>query len=196
MKKALLILFLLSFVVGTVTVPLADACVGKQLHIGVTNSAEGIVLAEMISTIVNERTGTTVSVRLFKDEQELYEAIKAKQVDIFIENTARAMQVLNKPAESDARKAYEVVKAVYEKELGLVWLKPFGFTNSGAGAPTYTATILRVEVVTNFPALPRVIDKLGSAITEESHAKLVRSVEAGEKPKKVARDFLKSKKLI
>ncbi len=194
MKKAFLLLIVVFL--GMIAPP-AEACVGKLLHIGVMDSPESVVLAEMIATIVNERTGTTVSVRLYKNEQDLYEAIKAKQVDILIENTTRAMQVLNRPAEGDARKAYEVVKATYEKELGLVWLKPFGFTNAaGVGAPSYTATLLRVEVVTNFPALPRVIDKLGSALNDETHARLVKSVESGEKPKKVARDFLKSKKLI
>ncbi len=194
MKKAVLITVIL--VLGALA-PSADACVGKLLHIGVMDSPEGQVLAEMISTIVNERTGTTVKVELFKNEQDLYEAIKSKQVDILVENTARAMQVLNRPAEGDARKAYEVVKATYEKDLGLVWLKPFGFTKAAGGtAPSYTATLLRVEVVTNFPALPRVIDKLGSVLNDETHARLVRSVESGEKPKKVARDFLKAKKLI
>ncbi len=194
MKRAVLILIIA--VVGAYA-PAVEACVGKLLHVGVVSSPEGQVLAEMISTIVNERTGTTVSVRLYKTEQELYEAIKSKQVDIFIENTTRAMQVLNKPAEGDARKAYEVVKAAYEKELGLVWLKPFGFLDAGGTASrSYTATILRMDVVTNFPALPRVIDKLGSVLTDETHDRLVRSVESGEPPKKVARDFLKSKKLI
>jgi len=51
-------------------------------------------------------------------------------------------------------------------------------------------------VVNNFPALPRVIGKLGSALNDENYARLVKSVESGEQPKKAARDFLKSKKLI
>lgn len=174
-----------------------DACVGKILNIGVVNSSEGQLFAEMLYILINERTGTTVNVRFYKNAQELYEAVKVNQVDISIENTTRAMHILNKPVEVDVKKAYEVVKTTYEKEKGLVWLKPFGFLNGNGGEhPSYTAAILRVEVLNNFPALPRVINKLGSIINDEMYTKLIKSVESGEKPKKVARDFLKSKKLI
>jgi osmoprotectant transport system substrate-binding protein len=174
-----------------------DACVGKVLNIGVLHSSEGQVLAELLSILINERTGTTLDIKLYKSSQELYEAMKVKKIDISIENTSRALKLLNKPLESDLKKAYEVVKATYEKEKGLVWLKPFGFTNgNGGGAPSYTSTILTYEVLNNFPALPRVIDKLGSTMNDDTYAKLIKSVESGEKPKKVARDFLKSKKLI
>ena len=177
--------------------PGAEACVGKMLHIGVINSSEGQIFAEMISALIAERTGTTVETKLFKNAQELYEAVKTKQVDISIENTTRALQVLNKPAEADAKKAFEIVKTSYEKEKGLVLLKPYGFLNgNGGGTPSYTATLLRVEVLNNFPALPRVMDKLGNSINDEAYTRLIKSVESGEKPKKVARDFLKSRKLI
>jgi glycine betaine/choline ABC-type transport system substrate-binding protein len=192
MKKItmlLMLLFLLS--------PRADACVGKTLHIGVLDSPEGKVFAEMISSLITERTGTSVKAQFYKSGQELYEAVRVKQVDILIENTTRAMQALNRPVMPDAKKAYDVAKAAYEKEKGLIWLKPYGFLKGSAGeAPSYTATLLRMEIINNFPALPRVMDKLASVISDDAYSKLLKSVEAGEKPKKVARDFLKSKKLI
>jgi osmoprotectant transport system substrate-binding protein len=193
MKKLVIIMLL---VCSSIT-PMADACVGKVLHIGAMNSSEGQVLAEMLSSLINERTGSSVAIRFFNNEQDLYDAMKVRQVDISIENTTRAMLVLNRPAEANADKAYDVVKATYEKEKGLVWLKPFGFVHGNGGAgPSYTAAVLRVEVLNNFPALPRVIGKLGSTLTDESYAQLIKTVESGEKPKKAARDFLKSKKLI
>jgi glycine betaine/choline ABC-type transport system substrate-binding protein len=177
--------------------PKVDACVGKQLNIGVINSPDGQLFAEMISALVNERTGTTVKVQIYKSEQDLYEAVRMKLVDISVENTTRALHLLNKPAESDAKKAYEVVKAAYEKEKGLVWLKPFGYVSSNSSEPpSYTATILRVDILNNFPALPRVINKLGSTVSNETYEKLIKSMQSGEKPRDVARDFLKSKKLI
>jgi osmoprotectant transport system substrate-binding protein len=178
-------------------VPPTHACVGKMLTIGVVNSSEGQVLAEMLSSLINERTGTTVSVKLFKNEQDLYDAVKVNQVDISIENTTKAMHALNKPVDNDVNRAYEAVKAVYEREKGMVWLKPFGFMHSnGESSPSFTAAVLRVEVLNNFPALPRVIGKLGNMLNDEARARLIRSVESGEQPKKAARDFLKSKKLI
>ncbi len=177
--------------------PQAEACVGKVLTIGAVNSAEGQVLAELVSSLINERTGTTVAIRFYAAEQELYEAVNARQVDISIQNTTRAILFLNKTVDKDVNKAYAFVKAAYEKEGGLVWLKPFGFLHSnGDASPSYTAAVLRVDVLNNFPALPRVIGKLGNMVNDETRASLVRSVESGEKPKKAARSFLKSKKLI
>ena len=114
MKKAIMAaLLLLLFVSG------ADACVGKTLNIGVVDSHEGQVLAEMLSAIISERTGTTANIRYYKSQQDIYQAVKAKQVDISVENTARALQLLNRPSEPDAKKAYEVVKSSYEKEKGM-----------------------------------------------------------------------------
>ncbi|NJD55158.1 MAG: hypothetical protein FIA94_01995 [Nitrospirae bacterium] len=193
MKKVAVVISLLVVFFGVQS----DACVGKLLHIGVLNSSEGKVLSEMLASLITERTGTTVSVVYYKSTQELYDAMQGKQVDIAIENTARAMKLLNQPAETDPKKAYEFVKAAYEKEKGMIWLKPFGFTgNSGTTSRSYTATILRVDILNNFPVLPRVINKLGGMIDDESYARLIKSAEGGEKPKTVARDFLKSKKLI
>ncbi len=192
MKKAILISMVLMFIV-----PAVYACVGKTLTIGVTDSLEGKVLAEMLSTLVNERTGTTINIEFFDSSRDIYEAVRKQEVDISIENTSSAMNVLNMPQENDIKKAYKIVKATYEKEKGLIWLKPFGFTKVGKGEPpAYTATILRMDILNNFPALPRLFNKLGSKINDATYAKLIKSVESGEEPKRVARDFLKSKKLI
>jgi len=191
MQRVVLFLALFMF-----SVPSAEACVGKTLHIGVVNTVEGQVIAEMLSSLINERTGTTIAIKYFKNMQEVHEAVKVKQVDITVENAGDALRLMNRPAEADAKKAYDSVKSIQEKEMGLIWLKPFGFTGVRSGAASYTAAVLRAEVINSFPVLPRVIDKLGSVISDEAHARLVKSVESGEKPKKVARDFLKSKKLI
>jgi osmoprotectant transport system substrate-binding protein len=174
----------------------ADACVGKTLYIGVIDSAEGQVLSEILSAIVNERTGTTVNTRYYKSARELYDAISAKQVDMLIENTANALQVIGIQAEGDLQRTYETVKSVYEKDKGLVWFKPFGFLKGVGPVHSHTAPVLKVETLNNYPALPRVVGKLAGTISDETYARLIRSVESGEKAKKVARDFLKSKKLI
>ncbi len=175
----------------------AEACVGKTLNIGAINSVEGQVFAEILSAIINERTGTTVNTRYYRDSQGLYNAVKARQVDMIIENTARAMQILRKPIDADLKKTYETVKLAYEREKGLVWFKPFGFSNGkNTEGQSYTAPLLRTDVMNNFPALPRLIEKLGGTVNNETYIRLMKSVESGEKPKKVARDFLKAKKLI
>lgn len=188
---ALLLLF-------SMHLPGADACVGRILNIGVVNAPEEKVLAEVLSNIINERTGTNVNVRIYGTAQELYEAVARNEIDITIENTSRAIHALNlQPVPATVDKAYEAARAVYEKEKGLVWLRPFGFLHAKTFAGlSHTAPVLRREVFSNFPALPRVVDKLGGLINDEAYEKLVKSVEAGEKPRKSAREFLKSKKLI
>ncbi len=190
-RRVSLIIILLLFLS-----PRADACVGKNLTIGAVSSAEGQVLAEMVCSLINERTGTTVSVKLFQSEQELYEAVNARQIDISIQNTTRAIRLLHKTVDKDPNRAYQFAKTAFEK-AGLAWLKPFGFLYSnGDAAPSQTAAVVRVEVLNNFPALPRVIGKLGNTMNDETRTRLVRAAESGEKPRKTARDFLKSKKLI
>lgn len=189
-KLLLMLIILLAF--G----PSVEACVGRALNIGVVNSTEGQLLSDLISTLINERTGTTVHTKNYGSVNELYDAVKGKQVDILIENTSRALRLLNKPAEPNIKKAYELVKTQYEKEKGLVWFKPFGFTNSYGEGLSYTAPVLKVEVLSNFPALPRVLEKLAGVINDETYTRLIKSIEAGGKSKKVARDFLKSKKII
>jgi len=194
MKKATLLFFLCFSVLFSYQ---ADACVGKTLNIGVVKSAEGQILAELISSLVNERTGTTLTIKYYQNEHDLYAAVSNKQVDLLIENTSRAQRLLNQPLESDPKKAFDMVKTAYERDKGLIWLRPFGYLNgNGAGTSSYTSTILRVEVLNNFPVLPRVVDKLGSTINDDAFARLIKSVESGEQPKKIARDFLKSKKII
>jgi len=177
--------------------PLADACVGKVLRIGAVSSVDGTLLSEMLAIMINERTGSTVNIKYYATSAELYEAVRSQQIDILVENTARALHILNKPAGSSPAKTYEAVKASYENEKGLIWLKPFGLLNGSEGeGRSYAAPVLKVEVLTNFPALPRVIDKLANIITDEIYARLTKSMDSGEKPTSVARAFLKSKKLI
>ncbi len=189
------IILIMAFI--ALLIPDAYACVGKTLTIGVTDSTESKVLAQMLSILVNERTGTTINIEYFDEVEDIYEAVREQEVDISIENTTRAMQLLKMPAQSDVKKAYKAVKATYEKEKGLIWLKPFGFTKGrGEGPPSYTATILRMDVLNNFPALPRLFNKLGSTINDDTYIKLMESVESGREPEGVVKDFLKSKKLI
>lgn len=192
MKKIFLVLLAVFFFA-----PSADACVLKMLRIGVLNSAGAQVLSELLAVHINGRTGTKVSVKFYKNTQELYESLKTKQIDIIIENTETAMRLLNKAPDGDLKDALETVTRAYEKEKGLIWLKPFGFLNGNGGrAKSYTAPVIKSDVLNNFPGLPRVLAKLAGAVDDEAYANLIKSIEAGEKPKKAALSFLKLKKLI
>lgn len=186
MKKIFLFLCVLSSLVfhqGT------EACVGKTLYIGVTNSPNELMFAEIISILVSERTGTSVKIVAYKDARDMYSAVKKGEVGVLIENADRALKLLNRPAEGNAKASYEAAKKEYRQGLNLVWLEPFGGSQ-------YYAPIISVETINNLPALPKLINKLAGMVNDDTSAKLLKSMKADEKPKKVARDFLKTKKLI
>jgi glycine betaine/choline ABC-type transport system substrate-binding protein len=174
-----------------------EACVGKVLTIGVVNSPHDRVLAELISVLIQERTGTTVSVRHFSNSRELYAAVEKNEVAILIENTDRGPGVLGRAAGEQGEQAYALLKEEFRKRYNLVWLQPAG-APVGEGGPgkTLYSPALTIEVMNNFPALPRVINKLAGVMNDEGYRKLEKSVESGEKPAKAARDFLKAKKFI
>ncbi len=186
MKKTLVLLSILS---ALVLCHGAQACVGKTLTIGVTNSPNELLFAEMVSVLVNERTGTTVKIVSYKDVRDLYRAVKTGEVGIVIENADRALKVMDKSVGGNAKAAYETAKKEYRKGLNMVWLEPFGVSQ-------YYAPVVSVETIGNLPALPKLINKLGGIVNDETCAKLLKSVKSDEKPKKVARDFLKTRKLI
>jgi osmoprotectant transport system substrate-binding protein len=185
-KKGVLLLLILS---ALVFVQSAGACVGKTLNIGVTDSPQERLFAEMISVLVNERTGTSVKIVSYRDAREMYNAVKKGEVGVLIENAGRALQILERPAEGNTKAAYETARKEYRQGLNLVWLEPFGVSQ-------YFAPVVSVETIGNLPALPKLINKLAGMVNDATCAKLLKSMKADEKPLKVARDFLKARKLI
>ncbi len=178
-----------------------QACVGRILYIGSLENTDDKVMAELLVTLINERTGTNVKVRYFKDLDGLYKALKAHdekdRVDIIVEDTADAMKIMNTERLPDPDQEYANAKSLYEKEMDIIWLNPFGFRKSGEGvSPSVSAPIIRRDVLTNFPLLPRILNKLSGAINDQTFAEMTSKARSGSKPKNVAKDFLKAKKFI
>ncbi len=177
------------------------SCVGRILYVGTLDTTEDKVLSQMLVLLINERTGTTVKVRYFDNNEALYNALKEndeeKRADIIIENTDDALVLLKKPKPGDLNQTYKQVKELYESELGLIWLNPFGFKHAtGDGKQTISAPLVRRDVLTNYPLLPRVLKKLAGAINDETFLTLTAKVRDGEKPQNISKDFLRAKKLI
>ena len=167
----------------------ANACVGKTLFIGLINSPTEQLLGELVANLVTERTGTSVKIVPFKDERELYAAVKKGEVGLVIENRDRAFEVLGKSRGGNNKSAMELIKREYQKNLNLVWLEPFG------GNPPY-APVITTETLSALPALPKLLNKLAGILSADAYARLIKAATSAEKPKKVARDFLKAKRLI
>lgn len=177
----------------------SPACVGRILYIGALDTPESKLMAELLVTLINERTGTNVKIRFANNRNELYNSFKThdenSRVDIIVENTGEAMAQLNKPRLADPNQEYSEAKKLYEKDLGLVWLSPFAF-KSGSAGDLISAPLLRVDVLTNFPLLPRILNKLSGAIDTPTYNNLMSKIKRGDKPKNVAKDFLRERKFI
>jgi glycine betaine/choline ABC-type transport system substrate-binding protein len=163
------------------------ACVGKTIHLGISSSHERL-LAEMASLMITERTGSSVKIEVYKDSRSLYEAVKQGKINLLLENTDRAQEVLGK-TKSAGTLGIDSIKNEYRKSFNLTWLNPFG------AAPQY-APVLTADTLANYPALPKLLNKLAGALSNDTYAKLLKTVESDDKTKKIAKDFLKGKKLI
>lgn len=173
----------------------SDACVGRILNIGILDDAYEHVLAELVSALIDERTGTTVNIQTFKSSEEMYEAIRKHEIGILIENTDRALTMLNINGSGDRVSDYDVSRNEFRKRLNLIWLKPFGtLPHRGDGGGRYYSAVITEDVLVNFPALPRVINKLRGISAERGFEQLLHAdpADVGD----VVRDFLKRMKLI
>jgi glycine betaine/choline ABC-type transport system substrate-binding protein len=167
----------------------AQSCVGKVLYIGIPNAPPEQLLAEMVATLVTERTGTSVKIVPFKDAKDLYAAVRKGEIGLVIENRDRAFDLLGKPRDNNPKSAQESLKREYQKTYNMFWLDSMG------GNPPY-APVLSSDTLNSLPALPKLLNKLSGILTEESYNKLINSAKSDETSKKTARGFLKSKKLI
>lgn len=173
------------------------ACVGKTLIIGATSTPGDQLLAQMMAVIINERTGTTVNVNYFDSHEQLFEAVKKREVNIFVENTERALQLVGKTAEGNAESVYASVKDEMKARFHLVMLKPFGGKLSAESTKTFVdVPVIAEGILIEYPALPRVLNKLAKVTGGKNYAKLVAAVESGDKPNQVAKDYLKKKRVI
>ncbi len=175
------------------------ACVGKTLVVGTTGTVQQDLMAQMLSLLITERTGTTVKIVKLDSSLAAHEALLKADLDMYVEYTGVGqVQILQKQAIADTAQLYKAVKATYNEELNLIWLKPLGFENksvSPAGVAAEAAPVVRKDTLKKFPALARLINKLGGRIDAATLAKLETAASDGNS-KKVAREFLRQNRLI
>lgn len=186
-------------VMTCLTVSSGMACVGKTLVVGSLDTPQHQVLAHMLSVLISERTGTTVKVVPVAGHNEAHEALLRADLDMYVEYTGVGQVTLLKdPPIADGEALYKAVKERYNQELNLVWLKPFGFSDqryAPEGTVADPAPVVRKDTLKKFPALARLINKLGGAIDAETMKQLEADSAAGSS-RDVARRFLKDNRFI
>lgn len=177
-----------------------EACVGRKLVLGALEEDRQGMVSRILSILIHERTGTTVEVEFFPSEEQIMDRVEKGKVDLYVGYAGTALDRLRRdPASSTPEEGYRLAKRLFEEELNLVWLKPLGFSGrdpEGRGLG-WAAVVVRKDTLKKFPALPRLLEKIGSRVVLEDgllDGLVLKGKEA--KPAKVAREFLKEHKLI
>ena len=190
---------LVVLIITGLTVSSAQACVGKTLVVGALDNPQQQVLAEMLSVLIGERTGTTVKVVSVAGHAEAHDAMIRAEMDMYVEYTGVGQVVILKGQPiADSDELYKAVKERYNQDLNLVWLKPFGFSDARyapEGTVAVAAPVVRKDTLKKFPALARLINKLGGSIDDPTMKELETASAAGNS-RDVARKFLKENRFI
>lgn len=112
----------------------ASAATAQTIKVGSKNFTEQFVVAELYAAAL-EAAG-------FKVERKInlgatlvaHEALRTGAIDLYPEYTGTGLSAVMKAqaSETDPKKVFDMVKAYYDKEFKLVWLKPSGVNNGYA----------------------------------------------------------------
>ena len=179
------------------------SCVGRLLVVAVSNSPDQIIMGQMMSVLISERTGTTVNITQPGDLKACHETVLKGKACIYISYIGVAQADMGgSDAVNDPQESYTLVSQSYMEKFDMVWLKPFGFqgpltneAHSKKDRGTLAAPIATKDTLRKFPVLDRVINKLGNRIDNNTIEELRKKTE-NQDVKKVVREFLKTQNLI
>ena len=196
-------ILILSFVFLVLLLNPLHTCVGRLLVVAVSNSIDQVITGQMLSVLINERTGTTVNVIQPGDLKRCHETVLKGNADIYINYIGMGLASMGGSSKvDDPQKVYTLVRQCYMEKFELVWLKPFGFrgpltleTNCKKDRVTLAAPVASKDALRRFPVLDRLINKLGGRIDNNTMDELRKKTE-NQDIKEAAREFLKTQRLI
>jgi osmoprotectant transport system substrate-binding protein len=111
----------------------ATAADAQTVRVGSKNFTEQFILGEMYAAAL-EANGMKVERKINLGGTLIaHKALTSNEVDLYPEYTGTALNsVLKAPVISDPDAAYKQVKAFYEREFEITWLKPSGINNGYA----------------------------------------------------------------
>ena len=187
--------------VTTILMPVSGfACVGRKLVVGSLETDRPAMVSRILSILIHERTGTTVELKYYSDLAGLQAAVQKGKVDLYVDHVDSAIERLKIRVSSlDETARFKAVKHRFEQEQNLIWLKPMGYSGIDGDGRSMgaAATVVQKDTLKKFPALPRLLEKIGTRVILDDPGldRLVIKARS-EKPAKVARDYLKEAKLI
>ena len=110
---------------------------GNSVTIGTKDFGESVVLGEIFSQLIEEKTDLKVNRKLNMGGTFVcFEAIKKGDIDIYPEYTGTGLTAqLKMDVISDPDQAYDVVAEEFDKQFDIKWLEPLGCNN------TYTLAV-------------------------------------------------------
>lgn len=186
--------FALIFLASLAAATASDACVGRKLVLGAVEGERPAMVSRILSILIHDRTGTTVEVKYFPDAAAVRKGVEKGKVDLYVDFVDRALGRLGETPAGNTLERWAEVKRRFDEEKNLVWLKPMGFGDPEGGQ---AATVVRKDTLKKFPALPRLLEKIGTRIIlDDSTLDGLVARGHSRKPARVARDYLKEVKLI
>lgn len=181
----------------------ARACVGRTLYVGYYDAPEQVMVAQILSVFIDERTGTTVKMTRFDTRDAAFEAIRNDRVSLYADYSGIVLSRFGgEPPGPDPEKNFARLKELLNRKHNVVWLEPFGFDGNISPGPSKPAPgqgtaglMLCKDALSKFPALPKLLGKLRGVLDNGTMAGLLREAKDSD-PRAVARRFLKSRKLI
>jgi len=180
------------------------SCVGRLLVVAVNSTQDQVIMGQMLSILINERTGTTVDIVQPGDLKTCHEAVLKGEADIYVNYIGDGLFLTGASCGGDdPQKVYTLVSQSFLERFGMVWLKPFGYQGPMASEAnpgekevgTLAAPVTTRDVLRKFPVLDRLINKLGGMVDNSVMEELRKKAE-GQEAKEVAREFLKAHRLI
>ena len=126
-------------VLALIIVPKVISGNNKKITVGSMNFSEQLILGNMISQLIQEKTDYEVDEQLnLGGSQVTFSAIKSRSIDLYVEYLGTAyvtMLNIDEP-NSNTEEVYNIVKERFGEEYGITVLNPLGFNNTYAMAVT------------------------------------------------------------
>ena len=133
MKMKRWVILIMTLVIG-LSMALSGCSGGDKITIGSKDFSESMILGEIFSQLIENRTDLRVDRRLnLGGTFVCFEAIKKGEIDIYAEYTGTALTAqLDMDVISDPDEAYRVVSEEFENQFDITWLEPLGLNNTYA----------------------------------------------------------------